>query len=228
MTTETPKRRGRPARIDIQASDLATLSRDMEFEAMHAGRPAVSRSYPVDGEDDAATGKDGLPAGVVTAKTQDRIRMWVSTSNGWQMRIVPVTAITQNLQNGWKSYCPDCGTNTHDGGPNDCPARESVMYTVCPVCIIPTQIYDNYQISAVSEIEKFYDDPNFVHIDAFTASTPQKRVEAGLILHMWSRHPQETRSMGIAPLPEPSLTVLESMLQTGPNSSPIMGGNAEL
>ncbi len=227
--TITPprKRTGQKAKTTTTRSRLATISQDEEFAAMNRGR-LVAWQSDVPEEEDALTGKDGADPGITEGQHPDRVNMWLQTTNGWQMRVVPVTHIDDNLRNGWRSYCPDCGSRDHGGEPNDCPARTAIMYTVCPVCITPTRIYDNYQISAVSEIEKYFDDPNFVQIDALMLSTPQKRVEAGLVLHMWTRHPQETRSMGIAPMPSPDLTVLETALQTGPNSNPIIGGNAEL
>ncbi len=250
---ETPRRRNQQAKTEELPSDfrdkgdrdmfpsagLATLSRDnampdeddMFFEAQYEGR---TRRWEEPVDDDGTLERAGVTrdarggaVGAIAVGTHpDRIPMWKPTPNGYSMREVPVTAIKQNLNNGWKSHCPDCGRRDHAGGPNDCPARKSVMYSVCPICPGQHKVYDNYQLSAVSDFENLEKDPAFVQFDAFKNSTPQARVEAALTLHMWARHPQETRAMGIAPLPEPSLTVLETMLATGPQSNPIMGGAA--
>ncbi len=245
---ETPRRTGKRAEVHEAPSKLserdmfpgagmASLSvnnqnpneDDMFFEAQYEGR---TRRYEDTVEDDGTLERAGLTrdarggalGAIVTGTHPDEVRMWKPTPNGYSMRVVKVTSIKQNLNNGWKSRCPDCGGNDHGGGPNDCPGRAKLMFTVCPICVDRMEVYDNYQLSAVSDFEELEKDPAFVQFDAFKASTPQARVEAAITLHMWAKHPQETRAMGIAPLAEPSLTVLETMLATGPNSSPIIGG----
>ncbi len=244
---ETPRRRGQQAKTEEVPSSLrdmfpgagmASLSinnaapdeDDMFFEAQYEGR---TRRWEDAVDDDGTLEKAGLskaggtgaPLGaIVTGTHPDEVRMWKPTPNGYSMRVIKVTSIKQNLQNGWKSRCPDCGRNDHGGGPNDCPARPKVKYSICPICEEPHPVYDNYQISSTADFLDLEKDPAFVQFDAFKNSTPEARVEAGMTVHMWAKHPQETRAMGIAPLAEPSLTVLETMLATGPQSNPLMGG----
>ncbi len=229
MTNQTRRPRGqaasvtqgRSALLDNAPKNYQSISEDEEFAVMNRDRMVEHHGLPVDGEGDGVTNANYGNGGGVTHKTAGLVMMWKPTDNGWMAVEVTSTSIEQVLRAGWKSYCPDCN-GRHGAGPNDCPGRQPVAYRICPIC--PAVIWDNYQVGTRLPTDEQSGDPNMIVDEAYTNSTPATRTKAALDLHLWTRHPQETRAMGIPPLPEPSTTVMESALTGAPGVGHVAGG----
>lgn len=145
------------------------------------------------------------------------ITMYKPTERGYFPRTVTKASAPQLLAEGWLPRCPDCG-GTHDAGVNVCPGKEDVQLRICPVC--SKKIPDNSPFVAAFDD----DDPNVIRDEAYESSTPASRTKAQLDLHLWTRHPQEARSMNIAPLPEMPQTVMQSVVGSDSLAGPVQGG----
>lgn len=200
---ETPKRSGRRAKTEIYVSE------DQQFLAEQMARPRQARQSSIEGE------AEGLSSGgVVTHTPTNTVTMYKPTPQGFMPRTVPVTSIPINLAAGWKRVCPDCAGH-HGSNPNECPGREGVAYRICPVCPTdpePHRVYDN-RIYAYDPANVDTSDPNFIQDEAYAATTPAQRTKAALDWHIWNRHPQEAREMGLPPISQPPLQKVPELLQ---------------
>ncbi len=213
MTQETFKQRQarglREARTEIVPN---VISPDQEFAARHAADPMRESRTPVEDEHQGMTS-----GGTVTHVRPGTVTMYKPTPNGYSPRQVPANRIGVNLMEGWRSVCPQCNGH-HGSDPNACAGREPIAYRICPVCPPnangePHKVYDN-RVSGFSEEAVDHDDPNFIQDDAYAASTPAIRTKAALDWHIWNRHPQEAREMGLAAIAEqPSQRVPELLAE---------------
>ena len=177
--------RVRAARGAQKANVQTTVTDEQAFLASHINKRASSQEN-LDGED-----------GSVTHNRPSTVVMWKPSPQGFFPRTVSVTAISANLENGWKAHCPDCGGD-HGADPNSCPNREPIAVTSCPVC--GKRIYDNQaqDLAADPDAET---DPNYVSFEDYKNATPRERLQKQLGLHMWVRHPQQAMMRGLPPLP---------------------------
>lgn len=181
--------RGQKASVEVKAVSDETV---FAIEAMN--RPTQPVTHPIEGEADGVT--EGGNVTRLRGGLNDTVTMYKPTPGGWMPRRVTAGSISMNLANGYKIRCPQC--NGHHGtDPNECPGRDPIAVRVCPVCA--KRIYDN---RVTMDVDPQEDDPNVIHDDAYRASTPAIRTKAALDWHIWNRHPQEAREMGLAPLPE--------------------------
>ena len=165
----------------------SALSRRTVFIARNEGKMRET-------EEELEEPQDALfRGGTVQHSRPGTVIMWKPTPQGFFPRVVSVTSILMNLQNGWSDVCPDC-EGQHSADPNECPNREPTKLLVCPVC--RKRIYDNLGVKPV-EVE---DDPNVIP-EAYEASTPESRTKVQLDLHMWMRHPRTAQMMNVPPLP---------------------------
>ena len=174
----------------------------MEFAARNEGRRPIISSEALRDENTGLT-QDGI----VTHIRPNTVVMYKPTPQGFSPRTIPVTAIAQNLREGWLVACPDC-KGQHGSDPNSCPGREPVAVRVCPVC--GKRIYDN---SAYQNKIGDPNDPNIIRDEAYEASTPASRTKMQLDAHIWNSHPNAARTLAIPPLPTPSATVLDTLAQ---------------
>ncbi len=168
------------------------ISIDQEFAARNQGT-RVRFNTPIEGESDGIT-----EGGNVEHQRPGLVTMYKPTPQGYMPRQVPATSIAVNLENGWKSYCPDCN-GQHGGDPNECPGREPIAVRICPVC--DKRIYDNRVFTGYKSGASDANDPNVIADDSYKVSTPATRTKAALDLHIWMRHPQEAREMNLPSLP---------------------------
>lgn len=191
---ETLKERMARVRSHRKPPAGAVITTDQEFAAVHANS-RVRSTTPVEGE------KAGLTeAGVVTHTRPDTVTMYKPTPQGkkiiYTARQVPVTSIQVNLLNGWRAHCPHCGGD-HGAELNACPALEPVKYRICPIC--GKEVGDTRVSTGYVESEED-DNPNVIRDDAYASTTPEMRTKAALDLHIWRRHEQEAREMGLPAL----------------------------
>ena len=199
MTTDFKTRRKR----GLREASVNVISSDMLFAAEHENKLRIDQSA-IEGEGGVAT-EDG----VVTHKRPDTVVMYKPDGRGhFTPRMVPVTAIQQNLLSGFKSICPECNSH-HGADPNDCEGRDPTAVRICPVC--GKRIYDNLVYQRDIEVEKDDDDPNVIHDDSYAASTPASRTKAQLNRHIWIRHPITAEIMNLDPIPEPPKSVIDAL-----------------
>lgn len=189
--------RGNKASVAINA-----ISEEHEFAINASQRRMRPVTEPIEGESDGAT--EGGNVTRLRGGVNDTVTMYKPTPAGWMPRRVTAGSIDMNLANGYKIRCPEC--NGHHGvDPNECSGRAPMAVRICPVCA--KRIYDN-RVSI--DVDFQTDDPNVIQDEAYSASTPAVRTKAALDWHIWNRHPQEAREMGLAALPEaPKLSVPE-------------------
>lgn len=187
-----------PKRQPAMTAPAPAISEDEAFLAMNEERRLVSQEG-IPSENEGLTGKsETTPAGVVTHTRPGVVVMYKPDGRGhYSPRSVPVTAIKQNLESGFKANCPECG-GQHGPDPNACPGRDPLAVRVCPVC--GKRIYDNMDINPGDGLGDDDDDPNVIHDDAYASSTPQTRTKVLLDTHIWVRHPQSARIMNLPPL----------------------------
>jgi len=151
--------------------------------------------------------------GVVTTHTRPGTTiMYKPSKDGYQPRTVSVSALRLLLIQGWKERCPDCNA-LHIGpdgeqstDPNLCSAREPIAVRVCPVC--GKRLYDN--IGFVEDTGSLAgSDPNVIHEEAYSQTTPEIRTKASLDLHLWQKHPRQAQMMGVPPLPDAMADLVE-------------------
>lgn len=194
-------KRVRAGRAKKASADVVPITDEQEFIVRANQRPRNIVVEPIPGEEEGMTSvraPNGQLGGVIQPKggTNDTVTMYKPTPSGWMPRRVTVGSIGMNLANGFAIHCPQCGGD-HGTDPNECPGRDPMAVRVCPVC--GKRIYDN-RVSL--EIDRQEDDPNVIQDDAYAASTPAIRTKAALDWHIWNRHPQEAREMGLAALAE--------------------------
>lgn len=171
---------------------IQTVSEETEFMINAANRPSRPVNEPIEGENNGVT-----EGGIVTrlkGGLNDTVTMYKPTPNGYMPRRVTTGSISMNLANGFTIRCPQCNGH-HGGDPNECAGRDPIAVRICPVC--SKRIYDNRVQQAV---DMRADDPNVIQDEAYAASTPAVRTKAALDWHIWNRHPQEAREMGLAAL----------------------------
>ncbi len=192
--------RGQRARTDIVA-----ISDEQEFAINAAQRQIRPVTEPIEGESDGVTERGSVTR--LRGGVNDTVTMYKPTPSGWMPRRVTAGSIPMNLANGYKIRCPQCNGH-HGSDPNECTGREPMAVRLCPVC--GKRIYDNRVAQAV---DMQTDDPNVIQDEAYSASTPAIRTKAALDWHIWNRHPQEAREMGLAPLAEPPKFSVPEFLQ---------------
>ena len=195
MTNEL-RRRGAATKANVQITrGPRTISDDEEFLLQETGNVTSTQRF----NDEGNTGEARI---IHTAP--GRVLMWKPGPDGrYTPRTVSESSKGINLQNGWKSKCPDCGTN-HEaspyppGDPNACPGREPVAWDECPVC--GKRITDN---RVVTNFEPNLDAPDAAMRVKGRAikSTPESRLEMGLDEHMWVFHPRQARARGLTEVP---------------------------
>ena len=217
MTNERMLERGRNAargRGRKASVDVVPVSEETEFMINAAARGMRPETAPIEGERDGAT-----EGGMVTrlkGGVNDTVTMYKETPSGWMPRRVAAGSIAMNLANGYKIRCPQCD-GQHGGDPNECSGRDPIAVRICPVC--GKRIYDN---RVVKDVDLEVDDPNVIQDDAYKGSTPAIRTKAALDWHIWNRHPQEAREMGLASLPEAPRLAVPEVLQ-GSGVAAVMG-----
>ena len=209
-----PKLTTRPARAASVHTTSSNVNSDTVFLAENAGR----RRNQATQRDDLDGGHDTLGVTIIETNRPDTIYMWKpgrrrpDGTTEYTPRLISVVAIGENLRNGWKQHCPDCGLDHIDrngiisSDPNLCPARPPVMLRLCPVC--GKRIYDNLTPDSYLS-EEDSEDPNVIKDESYTATTPEERTAAQLNLHMWLRHPQQAMMRGLPPLPTALREVVE-------------------
>lgn len=192
--------RVRAGRGQKAKTEIISISDEQEFAINAAQRAARPVTEPIEGESDGVTENGHVTR--LRGGVNDTVTMYKPTPAGWMPRRVTAGSIAMNLANGYKIRCPQCN-GQHGADPNECPGHDPVAVRVCPVCA--KRIYDN---RVTMDVDRQEDDPNVIQDDAYAASTPAVRTKAALDWHIWNRHPQEAREMGLAPLPEaPQLSV---------------------
>ena len=183
------------------------ISDVQEFVMRQATRQQMAENTAIPGESDGFT--EGGTVTRLKGGVNDTEIMYKPTPNGYMPRRVTVGSVAMNIANGFKFRCPDCG-GTHDD-PNDCTGRAPMARRICPVC--GSKIDDN---RVRQDVDLQTDDPNVIQDDAYAESTPAIRTKAALDWHMWNRHPQESREMGLAPLvAAPEIKVPEALAGHG-------------
>jgi hypothetical protein len=136
--------------------------------------------------------------GSVVHSRPSRVTMWKPTPQGYFPRTVSSSASTINmlLKEGWHAQCPDCG-GQHGGGVNDCPRRAPVLFRPCPVC--GKRIFDN--LANLFQAADEDDDPNAIHDEQYSTTTPASRTKIQLDTHLWTRHPRQAQMLNVDPLP---------------------------
>lgn len=199
-TFKERKERGlRAASVEVNP-----VHHDIEFMLAAANRERRPETAPLPGESEGLT--EGGSVTQIKGGLKDTVTMYKPTPNGWMPRRVPIGSIAMNLAQGWRTTCGDCG-GLHGADPNECPDRAATALRLCPVC--GKRIYDN---RVTTGVDPHLSDANVIQDDAYRASTPASRTKAALDWHIWNRHPQEAREMGLAALPEaPRLSVPEAL-----------------
>jgi hypothetical protein len=186
---KAPGNPGRPARAPTVAIHVTA---EQAFIAQQMARRAEITQGPVADETETS-------GGIVTHSRPGTVTMYKPDGKGgFTPRVVPVTAIQQNLAVGFTIYCPQCydgtpGSGQHGGKPNDCPGRPPLASRICPVC--RKQIYDNLGDVDTAEVNH---DPNVIVDDAYSLSTPATRTKAMLDQHIRVRHEITAEVMGLA------------------------------
>lgn len=196
--------KARAAKAAGKAPTSGVVSPATEFLLMNSGKTQISQNAIPD-EGAGMTGANGVPGGVVTHTRPIGVTMYKPDGRGgWTPRLnIPASAIGQNIANGWRVHCPDCGGDHDTMDPNDCPAHEPMATTFCPVC--GKQIWDNRIPAKQVDHE---DDPNAIKLD-FVNSSPASRLRATMEVHMWTKHPQQARILGIEPLAQVGETAMD-------------------
>lgn len=193
-------RAGRGQRAKVETIPISDVQ---EFITRQATRKPMVENSPVPGESDGATFNGTVSQ--LKGGVNDTEIMYKPTPNGYMPRRVTVGSVAMNIANGFKFRCPDCN-GAHDD-PNDCAGRDPMARRICLVC--GKKIDDN---RVRMDVDMATDDPNVIQDDAYAASTPAIRTKAALDWHMWNRHPQESREMGLAPLTmAPEIKVPEAL-----------------
>ena len=207
--TRTPETFDERKERGLRAASVSVVSADMEFEAQMSDQKR-SETGPL---------ADDPSGGTVTHTGAAMVTMYKPTPQGYVARHgVPASSIAVNLRNGWRSFCPHCG-GQHGSAPNECPGKDQVAYRTCPVCPGAHKVFDN-RVNYADPEAVDTDDPNLIQDAAYAATTPAIRTKAALDLHMWARHPQEAREMGLPPLPESAFAPAQP--GAGPQTSPMV------
>ncbi len=204
MTQETIQQR-RARGLRAASVEVNPVSDEQEFLVQAKARRPSPVTSPIEGENDGLT--EGGTVTRLRGGSSDTVTMYKPTPSGYMPRRVPVGSIAMNLANGYTIRCPQCNGH-HGADPNDCTGRDPMAVRICQIC--GKRIYDNRVHAAV---DPEIDDPNVIQDDAYSASTPAIRTKAALDWHMWNRHPQESREMGLASLPEAPRLEVPAALQ---------------
>jgi hypothetical protein len=134
---------------------------------------------------------------------------------GYTRRLVPSHVLSLLISEGWRAYCPSCGTDC-GGGPNDCPARDKVKFRRCQEC--GKKLYDMGSNPWHGDIEPEPDEDDEFEITTGTPieDTPEARTLDALLTHYEAFHPAEMRRRGLT-RPKPAVD------QT--NRGVVMGGS---
>ena len=165
-----------------------TVSAEQQFILENQGEQRTSEPFANEGG-----------GGTIYHNTPGRVQMWKPSSDGktfWP-RTVSNNSIGLLLGNGWRTTCPDCGTN-HEGSPyppgdpNACGAREPIAWTRCPVGTCGKRLFDNLgRADVIDVMHNDVDGEAFIPLEGTDLSTPQDRLQHVFLMHMWHRHPRE-------------------------------------
>lgn len=126
----------------------------------------------------------------VTHTTDEKVRMWKPTPAGYRPRWVAgsLSSIMVNLNNGWKTSCPDCGTDCGDD-PNNCKAFPPSKVAYCPKAGCGHKInLRNLALDLSNTAHK--DDPNAADL-GYGAVDEMKMLKAAMDAHIRVKHPRE-------------------------------------
>lgn len=202
MADETYKERmAKPA----ARPQSGVISEATEFMALNSGRREFVQTV-IEGEGNGLTGTGGVPAGSVVHNRAVGVTMYKPDGRGGftPRTNIPATAISMNLSNGWRVHCPDCGGDHASMDPNECPAHDPIKTAFCPIC--NKQMWDNRVFGAAPTDHE--DNPNVVSFE-FTNSTPESRLRGTMEVHIWLKHPQQARILGLEPLAQAAETAMD-------------------
>ena len=180
------------------AVQVRTINPEETFRAANEGRDRSSQENFRTEDGDASVSYSGA----------DRVLMWKPVMDGhgevltYQPRTIPTSHIGFNQAAGWRSTCPDCGTNHEDSelpisDPNSCPGREKVAVRLCPVCgdrTVDNQGFKGEEVGITVEGEPV------IANDFASMSSPEERTKQQLYIHLWMRHPRQAQVMQIPEL----------------------------
>lgn len=136
--------------------------------------------------------------GTIQHTTHSKVRVFKRMNNGhWAPRLIPRQNLTSALKNGFRASCPECGSNTCTGRPNECSGQMNIKFRRCPQC--GKKIHDDPVIYASQFMGKSGNsEEEEIQDDAYEASTPESRTKAFLDRHILAYHPAEAGFLGVA------------------------------
>jgi len=114
-------------------------------------------------------------------------------------RRVPHNNLAACRKAGMTVMCPFCHGRHSDDSPNQCPQREQLKYTTCPVC--RKRIFELRAGSEepAAQEQSAEDDPLYVapfeSKVAAAAVSREEQLRARLTIHMWTYHPTEAATI---------------------------------
>ncbi len=204
MTTDFKERMAKVRAAKAAKQSTGVIDPATEFLALNQGR-MVTDQQAVPDEASGLTGGASVQPGTIVHKRPAGVTMYKPDGRGGYTprNNIPASAIGMNLANGWFVHCPECGGDHDTMDPNECPAHEPIATAFCPIC--PKQIWDNRLPPTPVDHS---DNPNVVRLE-FNNSTPQTRLKATMDVHIWMKHPQQARILGLDPLVQSAETAMD-------------------
>lgn len=113
-------------------------------------------------------------------------------------RRVPRGNLSMCLRSGMSATCPLCQGYHADLSPNQCPSREPLLRTLCPLCGKPV-----YEDRLSEERQGPADDPLYVSPKLPQRADREAALQRKLEIHMTAFHQTEARMLyGLQPPPE--------------------------
>lgn len=153
---------------------------------------AVDDNMIVDSQDWEEAGVDGANATLASAGLEARVEhrhhgtvtLYDPQGNA---RRVPRPNLRICLANGLRAECPLCKGRHRNDSPNQCPKREPLLVTECPICGKPT-----WEARAIEKQSKVNTSArNFVQPALPDRASREQGVQRRLNDHLMTFHPQE-------------------------------------
>jgi len=159
--------------------------------------------------------EDG-PPGVSEIKP-DYMTLYKRVEYGWKPTIVSRGSVEACIESGaFRFECGDCGGYC-GAGPNDCPGRDKLKFTRCPLRSCRKQLFDTLEAEEGEPEEEDDADPDEVSVLPPNSSTTESRLRIKLNRHLRFAHLSTAEELGVGQDP---LFMLPGALQMAAAMTP--------